>query len=273
MTKQTLHFSVKAYAAWAPGVTTPAAWQTWANHDLTITTHAELSLTELPLAELPLAEPPFAEPSLSAMPSLLRRRALMPGKMALEVAYDVLGNSERNIPTVFCSRHGECAHAISLLTDLQQGIGLSPTAFSLSVHNAPGGLLAIARQDHTQQFALAAGQSTIEHAVIEACGLLADGEASVLLVAYDNALPSVLQEFQDTCEEPYAWAWLIEPPTTDIITLSWSAPDPSEPDSSASDNDNIDPNESAGLQILRFFLTPQARLKRCVNGQQWQWTH
>ena len=243
-TKQTttLQFSVKSYAAWAPGVDTQSAWQAWANHELTISGKNE--------------------PPLTAMPSMLRRRANMPGKMALEVAYQVLG-ADHHTQTLFCSRHGECARAIELLTDLHQRMPLSPTAFSLSVHNAPGGLFSIARRDHTNQLALAAGESTIENAVIEACSLLADGETSVLLVAYDATPPSIFSDFQEVDEQPYAWAWLIERPTTDIISLSWSA----------AESDTTEQSESAGLQILRFFLTKKPPLHRCVNGRHWQWTH
>ena len=80
------------------------------------------------------------------------------------------------MPTVFCSRHGEVSRSVDLLMDLAKAEPLSPTSFGLSVHNATAGLFSIARSDHTNSIALAAGQSSVEHAVIEACGLLADGE-------------------------------------------------------------------------------------------------
>jgi hypothetical protein len=78
---------------------------------------------------------------------MLRRRAGFLSKMALEVAYQCLGE-QIDVPTVFCSRHGEAARSVDLLLDLAKGEPLSPTSFGLSVHNATGGLFSIARRDH-----------------------------------------------------------------------------------------------------------------------------
>lgn len=238
-----IKFSVVSHAAWAPGVETKEAWQAWAHNDAIISGDSE--------------------PAVKSMSALLRRRASIPGKMALEVAYRCLAE-RHNIPIIFASRHGECARSAELLTDLAHDIPLSPTAFSLSVHNASGGLFSIARHDHANNLALAAGANTVEHAVIEACGLLADGESTVLLIAYDSAPPEIFSAFQDCNEQPYAWAWLIEPPSTDVISLTWSA---------AIEHSTNDTNqESAGLEILRFFIRKDSNLERINNGKCWRWT-
>ena len=202
-------FSIARHAYWAPGLTTLAAWTQW--------------------AQAPVAAPIILgeEPGVKAMPPMLRRRAGFFGKMALEVAYECL-DGRTDVPVVFCSRHGEVARAVELLSDLARGEPLSPTAFSMSVHNAHVGLLTIARKDRANHIALAAGGATIEHAVIEACGLLADGAASVLLVACDAPLPELFMPFRDGVEQAHAWAWLltapvVEPaagdPASDAITL------------------------------------------------------
>jgi len=237
-----LRFSITAYAAWAPGIETEADWRAWANGDLAIAAKGE--------------------PAVKAMPAMLRRRASVPGRMALEVAYRCLGE-RTHIPAIFCSRHGECGRAADLLTDLASNNPLSPTVFSLSVHNATGGLFAIARHDRANSLALAAGAGTIEHAVIEACGLLADNTPAVLLVAYDNWLPSLFTSFQSCNEQPYAWAWLLQPPGAEAISLSWSATQ----ETSAVNVENDPP----GLEILRFFIRKDANLKRIGNGRCWQW--
>ncbi len=134
------------------------------------------------------------------IPGMLRRRASVPGKMALDAAYRCLSENSGGIPTVFCSRHGECQRSADLITDLVQNNPISPTSFSLSVQNATNGIFSIARRDHSNSLAIAAGHTTIEHAVIEACSLLADGASAVLLVAYDNHLPPIFEEFQDALE-------------------------------------------------------------------------
>ena len=65
-------------------------------------------------------------------------------------------------------------------------------------------------------------KATIENAVIEACGLLAEGEPAVLLVAYDCPLPTPYSAFQDCDEQPFAWAWLMRPAADEVVSLTWS---------------------------------------------------
>lgn len=237
-----VNFSIAAYAAWAPNLDTESAWQAWANDEIAITG--------------------LAEPKIEAMSPMLRRRASTAGKMALEVAFQCLG-ARTHVPLVFCSRHGECERSVELLSNLARKLPISPTSFSMSVHNATAGLLSIARHEHTNMVAIAANHSTIEHAVIEACGLLIEN-STVLLIAYDMGLPEVFKPFQDCKEQPFAWAWLIQPPTQDVMTLSWSST------KNVSLSDLI--QEAAGLEILRFFIRKQTKLERISNGRCWQWT-
>ena len=236
-------FSVASCAAWAPGVDTNEAWLAWANGDRGIQSGVE--------------------PQIQAMQPMLRRRAGFLGKMALEVAYQCLGE-QIDVPTVFCSRHGDAARSVELLLDLARAVPLSPTSFGLSVHNAIGGLFSIARSDHAGHTAVAAGRSSIEHAVIEACGLLAAGEPEVLLVVYDCPLPPVYSVFQDCHEQPFAWAWLMQPPTGEVVTLAWS--DATENNSSSAER------LPGGLEILRFHLRKDPALERICDGRRWLWT-
>jgi len=270
-------FSIARHAYWAPGLTTLAAWTQW--------------------AQAPVAAPIILgeEPGVKAMPPMLRRRAGVFGKMALEVAYECL-DGRTDVPVVFCSRHGEVARAVELLSDLARGEPLSPTAFSMSVHNAHVGLLTIARKDRANHIALAAGGATIEHAVIEACGLLADGAASVLLVACDAPLPELFMPFRDGVEQAHAWAWLLTAPVVEpaagdpaagapavgypaagasaadasvacapaacaSVTLRWSA---------SADAANVD--LPGGLAVARFHLGGAAAMERCDGRLRWHWT-
>jgi hypothetical protein len=252
MSSGEVRFSIATEAAWAPGVETPAAWTQWADDNAAIGGGAE--------------------PAVKAMPPMLRRRAGFLGKMALEVAYQCLG-ARQAIPMVFCSRHGEVARSVELLSDLAQGAPLSPTSFGLSVHNASAGLFTIARGDQTNSLALAGGHSTVEHAVIEACGLLADGEPFVLLVAYDNVLPEVYARFEDCDEQPHAWAWLMRPADGEnAISLSWSAALNEDTADDTADETATGQQLSGGLEILRFHLRKDAELKRVRDGRLWHWS-
>lgn len=235
-------FSIASHAAWAPGVATEQSWREW--------------------ARAPFAFSADAEPSVSAMPPMLRRRAGFLGKMALEVAYQVM-DGRTDIPTIFCSRHGEVARSVDLLTQMLDGESLSPTGFGLAVHNASAGLFSIARKDQANHLALAAGASSVEHAVIEACSLLADGEPMVLLVSYDQALPAVFKPFEDVSEQAWAWAWLMVPAAGEVISLEWLQAEASAPEKA---------ELPGGLDILRFQLGSDTSLQRCVGNRQWLWS-
>ena len=265
-------FSIARHAYWAPGLTTLAAWTQW--------------------AQAPVAAPIILgeEPGVKAMPPMLRRRAGFFGKMALEVAYECL-DGRTDVPVVFCSRHGEVARAVELLSDLARGEPLSPTAFSMSVHNAHVGLLTIARKDRANHIALAAGGATIEHAVIEACGLLADGAASVLLVACDAPLPELFMPFRDGVEQAHAWAWLLTAPVVEPAAGDPAAGDPAagEPAADASvacapaacasvtlrwvaSDDAATVDLPGGLAVARFLLGGAAAMERCDGRLRWHWT-
>src|ERR1044071_273717 len=238
-----VRFSLVSSAAWAPGVETPDAWLAWSRGDLSLKKEGE--------------------PALRAVAPMLRRRAGFLSKMALEVAYQCL-DKKANVPMVFCSRHGESVRSVDLLSDLANGAPLSPTSFGLSVHNAAAGLFSIARLDHAASAALAAGRSSVEHAVIEACSLLAEGEPEVLLVVYDCPLPDLYADFEDCHEQPFAWAWLLGPPVGEFCALSWRASE----ESGARQAEGL----PGGLEILRFHLRRDPALERCCDRRRWHWT-
>jgi hypothetical protein len=238
-----IRFSIIASSAWAPGVETAEAWLDWSLGRREITGETE--------------------PAVRAMAPMLRRRAGFLDRMALEVAYRCLGD-RRDVPAIFCSRHGETSRSVDLLTDLAKELPLSPTMFGLSVHNATGGLFSIARGDHAGSSALAAGPSSVEHAALEACGLLADGASEVLLVVYDRPLPALYAVYQDCHEQPFAWAWLMQPPASDVVSLSWSK---------AEDHETMSTEcYSPGLEILRFYLRRDRSLDRICQRRRGRWS-
>ena len=245
MHKSEVRFSIARHAAWAPGVTSSEQWSAWAREPWPIVAGEE--------------------PKVAAMPAMLRRRAGFLGRMALEVAYACLGQ-DADVPTVFCSRHGEVGRAIGLLGDLARGEPLSPTAFGLAVHNASAGLFSIGRADRANHVALAAGAATLEHAVIEACGLLADGAPMVLLVACDEPLPALLAGFEDCDEQPFAFAWAMVPAGERPLRLSWCA-------AGAQPQLASHPATTPGaLEVLRFQLRSGAPLERLAGACRWTWS-
>ena len=264
MPSNSVHFSIAKHAQWAPGLDSTQAWQTW--------------LQQAKIIQETDGEPP----AVKSMPAMLRRRARLLGRMALEVAYACLddlndGNADdapTEIPTIFCSRHGEVGHTLELIqTQLDEGT-VSPIGFSSAVHNATAGLFSIARKDRSNHIALAAGTSSVEHAVIEACGLLNDGAKAVLLVNCEQALPPLFHHFEDCIEQAYAWAWLMVAPSSDALnkdknlTLQWQT-------ASADRHEQLPPAEQTmppGLDILRCYLNGQTKWERQAGNQHWIWS-
>lgn len=233
-------FSIARHAAWAPGVATRESWAEWAR------------------APWLLAD--GGEPKVAAMPAMLRRRAGFLGRMALEVAYECIGD-DADIPIVFCSRHGEVSRSVELLRELARGEPLSPTAFGLAVHNASAGLFSIARADRANHVALAACSATLEHAVIEACGQLADGAPMVLLIACDMPLPGPFKAFEDCDEQPFAFAWAMVAAGARPLRLAWHGHDGQQVS-----------QVPGGLEVLRFQLADGAPLVRSAAGKRWTWS-
>lgn len=242
-----MRFHVKRWAAWAPGLSTPVAWQAWAS---ATTTTAPLGPEVPPLREVP---------------AMARRRIERLGRLAYQVAATCQGD-ERGMPAVFASRHGDVARSVELLETLAQGETLSPTSFGLSVHNAIGGQYSITRQDTANVVSVAAGPATAEAGAIESWGLLQE-HPEVLLVVYDVALPAAYGAFADEPAADFAWALRLGLPAEGQravgLALEADAPVPAAA-----------PAELPhGLEVLRFFLRAGAALTSSAPGGRWRWSH
>jgi len=242
-TAPTIQFSIARSAAWAPGVETPDEWDAWARGAREIGGDSE--------------------PALRQMAPLLRRHTGRLGRMACDVAYRALDGAV-GVPIVFCSRYGEAARSVELMRSLAERSALSPTNFSLSVHNSVAGLLSIARRDTANSLAIAAGEASAAHGVIEACGLLADGAEQVLLVVADCPLPPVYEPFAEVLPLAYAWAWLMRAAGDGVVTLEWDAAPSAEPGVA---------RPPAGLEVLRFHQRGDAELVHTAGLHRWRWTH
>jgi hypothetical protein len=124
---------------------------------------------------------------LASLPKMLRRR-LSPLARIVFCAANQCIDEHMAMPTVFSSTHGELAKSLSMMEMLEAGEEISPTAFSLSVHNAIAGLFSMAWKNKLQCTVVAPGEEGLAAAFIEALGLLQEGAEQVLLVFYDEPL-------------------------------------------------------------------------------------
>ncbi|QIH05808.1 MULTISPECIES: beta-ketoacyl synthase chain length factor [unclassified Pseudomonas] len=188
---QLIKFNIAQWRAWAPGLESVDAWQAWGQHPA-------------------LPETSDSAPDVSFLPAMQRRRLSRLARMAFSVGWPLAEGLEQ-LPLVFISRHGETPRTFEILSDLAAEQPLSPTQFSLSVHNAVIGLWSIMRGETSEMSALAAAGDGLEHGLLEAAALLSEGASHVLLVIAEEQPPPVYADWIDDVPFPYALGLLLTP--------------------------------------------------------------
>lgn len=189
-------FTISRWHAWAPGVETAADWHTWLAGGIFAT--------------------PDAQPDVSQLPALLRRRLDRLGRMALHTVWPCLEGLDA-AEFVFASRHGALRRTIDLLIALAHGEPLSPTTFSVSVHNGTAGLYSMARSDRSAATAIGAGRDTLSMGLLEGAGLIAAGTKHVLMCYADDSLPPPYDAVSGggKSRAPFSISLLLEPAAQD----------------------------------------------------------
>ncbi len=239
--------NVERWHAWAPGLgssdESPEHWQGWAQGELDISCEALL-------------------PSVDFIPAMQRRRYSRLSKMAISVAHPCLDDLP-SVQTVFCSQHGELARTAGLLEDLVAGELLSPTAFSMSVHNTASGLSAITRSDTAASTALAASDDSFESGFLDAAARLQSGRCDrVLLVVAEERLPTLFEQYRQPQQCDYALALLlsVEPggQALSLATGPGQSPLPQSPEHA--------------LQFLRWWMGGESSLSIAAGRLSWFWS-
>ena len=166
------------------------------------------------------------------IPPMLRRRLGRLAKMSLHVAHTCAEGLDR-VRLVYCSQHGDLHRTMTLLNDLATDEPLSPTAFSLSVHNSAAGIFSIVRGDTSPTTAIAAGNETFGFGLMEAAGQYwADPTTPVLLVYVDEPIPDEYRNFAEPCESAHAVALLLASEVAHMISCEVGTVDNNAPPSS-----------------------------------------
>lgn len=195
-------------------------------------------------------------PDVSVIPAMLRRRLSPLGRAALSVIMP-LAETHGAMPLVYVSRHGDLNRTLGLLEDMAKDEPLSPTAFSLSVHNATAGLFSIQQGLTSNITAISGGTQELVPALLESLGLCNAQTPQVLCVFCDEPTPEIYRHQADQPAHAYAVAliigagqeWQLEPLGQNFV------------DSSA---------EPQALQLLRVLHGEVASLSLSHNGSGWQ---
>ncbi|MDR0440927.1 MAG: beta-ketoacyl synthase chain length factor [Candidatus Accumulibacter sp.] len=217
---------LRGWSAWAPGLAAPADWLTWARDGVDARREAA-----------PLA--------LREIPPLLRRRADRMGRAALHaLTRPELPYAGQTV--VMCSRLGEIGRSFCLQKELASEGAVSPQQFSMSVHNAIGGLFMMAKKARAPLTTLAAGDEGALAGLQEAAIQLADGAKAVWLLFCEEPLPEEYRPFvtsQKNATDHYAF--VLELATGDEFRLTTEERAAPNPDRAASP-----------LDLLAFLLRP-----------------
>lgn len=221
------------WAAWAPGLDSTAAW-------------ADQQARPTPDA---------AGPDLSWLPPMQRRRLTILARAVFHVAREAGGEHLARLPIVLASSHGELSRTQNLLSSLADGAPVSPTAFTLSVHNAVSGQLSIALGNRAPASCVALAGDGISGALLEA-QCLAGPDQEVLLVLYDAPLPPQYQPFQLDDQAPWALALRLGATGT-TYRLSRGPGSGHQPDQ--------------GLALARYLAAGASRLTLRGARSDWLW--
>lgn len=148
-----------------------------------------------------------------------------------------------------------------MLTALANDEVLSPTLFSLAVHNSVAGLFSIARGDRGAATAMAAGLDSLALGILEGANMVMEGARNVLVTYTDDRAPDAYRgQIADPPSYPFAVSLLLTPASSTALNcrLGRHAGPASE-----------QPPEAALMQ----FLTAAADRAVLGAGQCWQLEH
>ncbi|MCY1391037.1 hypothetical protein D9M71_58650 [compost metagenome] len=232
-------FNIAQWRAWAPELVSAHDWLQWSQ------------------APRPISTADVA-PDVSFLPAMQRRRLGRLARMAFSVGWP-LAEENAQLPLVFVCRHGETPRTFELLSELAAGQPLSPTQFSLSVHNAVIGLWSILRGSNAEMTSLAAAGDGLEHGMLEAAALLQEGAPAVLLVVTEETPAPAYASWIDDVPFPYAvgllltagddWALSASPASSDAPACHWPH----------------------AVDLLRCLLSKQDGCQHTCNGRTWHW--
>jgi len=259
-----IQITIKRWAAWMPDAQERQDWLSWSKRSLGSPEKAPHYSDSSSESQSNSEDTVAPKPAVDQIPPMLRRRLSPLGKMAASVAWPLLKDGQ-SIPSVFCSRHGELERTVDMLRDLALSEDLSPTHFSLSVHNAIGGVFSIARKDTAPITALACGDDEICQGLLETALILSESDYSeALCVFYDAPIPEVYGDTATGPGFPYAAAFVIalqEPDDSSSEELGLDMQ--MQPTLPSHETDSL--SEPQVLSFIRFLLMPETPFLQLVS--------
>ncbi len=199
---------------------------------------------------------PETLPKLDFLPPMKRRRLSRQSRLFFEAAWSLV-TEQPNIPVVYASLNGEINRSFELWRSLILEGDVSPTSFSLSVHNALIGQWSELRKVTAEMTAISAQKDCLETALLEAFLLLQDGQDQVLVAVCESFLDKKFAVAAPRLTLDYALCLVVEKGEGFELSL-------------------FDTPEDAGIDnALSWMRNMQVGSKRwktpASNGGHWQW--
>ncbi|MGY6276228.1 beta-ketoacyl synthase chain length factor [Methylomonas sp. MgM2] len=172
---------------------------------------------------------------VSFLPMMQRRRLSPLARAACAVAWHCR-EAAGEMPAVFFSNHGESQYYFEMLNAMAMGEAVSPSRFSLCVHNAIAGLYSLQTGSVLPYLSLAGGTEDLFAAFIEARGLLSE-VAQVMTVCYEQPLPKAYQAYLSVPEKTWALALVLARPAEAGLRLRLKRESVSDAGSAAEKSD------------------------------------
>lgn len=141
------------------------------------------------------------------LPMMQSRRLSPLARAASAVAWHCRQKSG-DMPSVFFSSHGESQYYFEMLDGIAAREDVSPSRFSLCVHNAIAGLSSLHSASFQSTVSLSGGTEGLFAAFLEAAGMLLE-TPKVLVVWYEQPLPDAYRAYLATSETTWALAMVL----------------------------------------------------------------
>lgn len=223
---------IENWSAWTSGIETPEQWASFFTNNESLPSSKDVEKADV-----------------SFLPAMQRRR-LSPLARAAFFVSKQCSQEQPDCPSIFCSSLGESPRTYSLIESIAENDDVSPMAFSLSVHNAISGQFGILFNNTKPTTAIAPSGGAYISTLADALGQLEEGAESVLIVCYEETVPTFYQPYIESVKHPLAVAFrvrLADKKSTKPIHLSYT-PQKSQVNNSM---------EHALLDVIKFLIEPE----------------
>ena len=153
-------------------------------------------------------------PATPHIPMMQGRRMGHACKLACEVALSLLECTENKIDAaIFISQHGELQRSAKIIESIIKGQDVSPTDFTMSVHNTAAGLTTILSKKTIEVSSLSACTDGFQQGLFEVQAFFAQGAQKVMVIDFDDSIPEQYHYDEVIQTVPYACGFIFSPET------------------------------------------------------------